>query len=190
MTAALLSAARKPFASATAQSAWILIMIESPPLARSIIAAAQVSAAAVPAGRGSAMRFEVGMSCARLAIGSTSDALVRTSVCSGGQSGAMRSSESRSNGRSLASGSSCFGRLAVLTGQKRDPTPPARITHQTFPLASGLWPPALGPLASSVTRIRLVVHSRIRLVIDAGQFRRAMQEALGAERLRHEVGRA
>src|SRR5678815_3090779 len=77
---------------------------------------------------------------------STSEALVSTKVCSGAHSGAMRSIASQRSGCSLASGSSCLGRIAVLTGQNRDPTPPARITLHTSPdslLAFGLWPPSL-----------------------------------------------
>ena len=76
---------------------------------------------------------------------STSDAFVRTSVRSGGTSGARRASVSASSGSSLTSGSSCFGRSGVLSGQKREPTPPARTTAQRRhalrrPCSSGATP--------------------------------------------------
>src|SRR5687767_277760 len=119
-------------------------------------------------------------------MASTSDALVRIRVSDGAASGAMRSSASRNSGGSLASGRSCVGRFAVLTGQNREPTPPARITHQTPVVLAGRW----SLVAASITRIRLVVHPRPRLVVNARQFCGAMEETLGTERLRHEVRRA
>ena len=44
----------------------------------------------------------------------------------------MRSSVSCNIGDSLMSGSNCFGRSGVESGQKREPTPPASTTFQQF----------------------------------------------------------
>src|SRR4051794_4956002 len=56
---------------------------------------------------------------------------VRMRTRSAGISGRMRCSVSAMSGRSLARGSSCLGCRGVETGQKREPTPPARITAQS-----------------------------------------------------------
>ena len=81
-------------------------------------------------GRGSAITFSGGNVGSSASTASRNDAFVNTSVRSGGASGAMRSSESRNIGASLINGSSCLGRSGVDSGQKREPTPPARTTFQ------------------------------------------------------------
>lgn len=43
-----------------------------------------------------------------------------------------RSTVSVTSGRGPPSGSSCLGRAGVLTGQKREPTPPARTVTQKW----------------------------------------------------------
>jgi len=111
-------------------------------------------------------------------IGSTSEALVRISVREVSHSGAMRSMESLSRGLSLASGNNCLGRCDVLTGQKREPTPPASTTHQTMAVPAARCPPP----ADSVTRIRFHAYP--------GQLRRPVEQAFWRERFRHEVSRA
>ena len=47
-----------------------------------------------------------------------------------------RATASASKGSLVTSGRSCFGRVGVLNGQKREPTPPARTTAQRL-----TWPP-------------------------------------------------
>ena len=84
----------------------------------------------MPLGRGSAMRFSRGTSGKTFAIAGTSDALVRMSVCEAGTIDATLSTASTSSGLSVTRGSSCFGRPGVLSGQKREPTPPASTTTQ------------------------------------------------------------
>src|SRR5687768_16322241 len=53
-----------------------------------------------------------------------------------GASARARSSVSAMSGCSLATGRSCLGRSGVLTGQKREPIPPASTTTQMWSSAS------------------------------------------------------
>src|SRR5512141_462831 len=122
------SALRNPASSAIAQSACTQIIVESAPERLSISLAAHARAAAVPAGFGSAMMFSRGTAGAAAAIASASEALVRMRVCSPGTIFSSLSSVFTRRGLSVTSGRSCFGRRGVESGQKREPTPPARIT--------------------------------------------------------------
>ena len=130
--AALASVARYASTSPMAQSACTQIITASPSARCEITFAAQASAAQVPAGRGSAITFSGGNPGSSASTASRSEAFVSTSVCDSGANDRIRSSVSHSMGESLISGSSCFGRSGVDSGQKRDPTPPARTTFQRF----------------------------------------------------------
>jgi hypothetical protein len=124
--------------SMIAESACTEIITASEPPRVATCCAAHVRAAAVPAGRGSAMTFSAGIAGTAARTASTSDAFVRIIVRSGGAIAEIRSIVSASIDCDESRGSSCFGRSGVLIGQKREPIPPANTTTQVSPLTLSL----------------------------------------------------
>src|SRR3954447_14708847 len=153
---------------------------------RSSSAAAQASTGAVPRAAGSSSRLPGPSSGSASRIGPARCGPVRMRSRSGGTSGTMRSTVSRISGRSEASGRSCLGRAGVLTGQKRDPTPPARITVQRWGTVAGGGGvmPVLKRRPSAEGRVVAAGGGRAEELVDA------RQQLLGAERLGEEVGGA
>ena len=159
-----------PSSSPIAQSACTQIITASSPArgARSACAA-QASAAAVPAGRGSAIRFSARNAGAPArAMGATRPAFVSTSVRSGGTSGASRASASASSGSSVASGEQLLR--------------PLRSAHRPEARADAAGEDH-GPAAHDAPALRLLGR-------HAGQLGGARVQLLRAERLRQELARA
>jgi hypothetical protein len=75
--------------------------------------------------------FAPGTSGMAACSASAMSALVSTSTRDGGTAGESRATVSAMSGRSPTRASSGFGRSGVLSGQKRDPIPPANTSAQS-----------------------------------------------------------
>ena len=93
-----------------------------------MVAAAQAMAAEVLRPTGSPRMWDAG-TAGRCSC--TSAAMLRpvtTHACSGDTTGSMRASDTCIMLRPLGSGKNCLGNAGVLSGHRRVPLPPARIT--------------------------------------------------------------
>ena len=104
----------------------------------------------MPIGRGSTSMFAAGTSGMAACSASAMSALVSTSTRSGGTRGASRATASAISGRSPTSASSALGRSGVLSGQNRDPMPPAN-TRAHMPSAASLTPSGSGCSAGAAS---------------------------------------
>ena len=88
-------------------------------------------------------------------------------------SGSSRSSVATSSGRSSTSGSSCLGRDGVLSGQKREPTPPASTTAHRLTRSPRLssW---VSPASSAVRAYSFFGTERLREKLGRAELHRLL----------------